>query len=84
MRDGVSKKEKLLQKILNNPQDVRFEELDALLKHFGFECRRVRGDHFIYKRKGYRPLPIPRKKPVRSIYVKQALDLIEDLIKLND
>ena len=80
----MSKKEKLLQKILSNPQDVRFEELDRLLKHFGVECRRVRGDHFIYKRKGYRALPIPRKTPVRSIYVKQALDLIEDLIELDE
>lgn len=80
----MSKREKLLEKILSNPQNVRFEELDRLLKHYGVECRRVRGDHFIYKRKGYRPLPIPRKTPVRSIYVRQALDLIEDLIELDD
>ena len=80
----MSNKEKLLQKILNNPQGVRFDEFDALLKYFGVECRRVRGDNFIYKRKGYQSLSIPRKTPVRSIYVKQALDLIEDLIELND
>ncbi len=33
----MSKKEKLLQKLLNNPKDYRWEELTVLLKSVGYE-----------------------------------------------
>lgn len=32
----MSKKEKLMEKIKNNPKAIRFEELDKILKDVGF------------------------------------------------
>ena len=42
------KKSKLLQKVLNNPRNVRFAELTLLLEAFGFRLSRIKGSHHIY------------------------------------
>ena len=42
------KKEKLLQKILNNPQNVRFNAMVTLVEAFGFRQSRVKGSHHIF------------------------------------
>jgi hypothetical protein len=82
----MSKIDTLLAQFLKNPFEVRFEALDKLLKSYGFECRRASKDqeHWIYKRAGFRPLPIPRKQKVKSCYVKQALTMLQELIEPDD
>ncbi len=40
-------KHKLLRKILNAPQNVKFHEMIALVAAFGFELMRVSGSHHI-------------------------------------
>ena len=37
--DKVTKKEKLLKKLKNNPRTVKFKEIDKILKDIGFERR---------------------------------------------
>lgn len=76
----------LLPRILNHPFEVRLEALDKLLKSYGFECRRVSGalSHLVYKRAGFRPLPIPQQQLVKSCYVKQALMLLQELVEPDD
>lgn len=77
----MAQKERLLEKLNENPTNVRFEDLDRLLQEYGFECRQPRGggSHYTYKRKGCRPITIPKHRPVKSVYVKRALALIENL-----
>ena len=41
-------KRKLLQKVLNNPRNVRFNELITLVEAFGFRLARVKGSHHIF------------------------------------
>ena len=72
--------EKLLRAIKINPKDVPWEDIDRLLKHYGFGCRNQGGSHYTY----YHPeleeiLTIPRRRAVKAVYVKQALRLIEKL-----
>lgn len=46
----MSKKDKRLQRIFQNPKDVRFSELDAILIEYGYE-RRQSGkgsSHYVY------------------------------------
>jgi predicted RNA binding protein YcfA (HicA-like mRNA interferase family) len=40
--------EKLLHKALNQPQNLRFQELRTLVEAFGFRLSRVRGSHHIF------------------------------------
>lgn len=72
-------KKKLLAKILGGTKNVKFNEIDTLLKAFGFELVRINGSHHIYNRDD-----IPeiiniqnRKGEVSPYQVKQFLALIE-------
>ncbi len=42
------KKRKLLQKTLNNPQNLSFQEMVGLIEAFGFRLARVSGSHHIF------------------------------------
>ena len=76
----MSKLEKLLEKIKNNPKHVRFEELDKILTRAGFK-RRQSGkgtSHYIYK-KGARMIAIPFRQPhILETYVVAAIKLLEE------
>ncbi len=75
----MSKREKLLVKIRNNPKEVRFEDLHKVLEWHGFELKRVKGSHHSYVR-GHLNLTVPRRTPhLRSYIVKQVLQIIEGL-----
>jgi hypothetical protein len=77
----MTKREKRLAKIRNNPKNVRFEELDHLLRDYGFERRQPSGgsSHYFYIC-GYHRLTVPKKRPyIKQIYVKQALRQIEEI-----
>jgi len=75
----MGRKEELLAKLRNNPKNVKFADLDKLLQWYGFECRSPRrGSHYVYKRRGCRPLTIPFNRPVKEPYVKKALASIEE------
>ncbi len=76
----MGRKEKLLEKIKNNPRDVRFEEIDKLLSYYGFVKRNTGGSHNVYK---HEELPlrlsIPFNRPIRRPYIEEALKAIESL-----
>lgn len=73
----MSKLEKLLQRIKNNPKTVRFEELDKILVNAEYERTQPRGgsSHYTYKKPGSRSLTIPRQIPyVKECYVRDVLE----------
>lgn len=75
----MSKLEKLLLRIKNNPKTVRFEELDRILESEGFTKRQPGSgsSHYIYSKTNIR-LTIPYKKPyILEAYVKLAIEAIE-------
>ncbi len=75
----MGKKEKLLQKIRQNPKNVRFEDIDKLLLSLGFE-KRQRGSHATYVLKEQGRITIPFRKPfILPVYVKEVLKLLEEL-----
>ncbi len=76
----MSKREKLLKKIRNNPTNVKFETLQKLLLDYGFEERKPRGgsSHYTYTLKNY-ILTVPKHKPVNKAYVKQFIKIIDEI-----
>lgn len=74
--------EKEFQKIKDNPKHVRFKTLDNLLRRYGFSVRQPRGgsSHYVYKKEKF-TLTIPRHDPIREVYVKKAIQFIEELVK---
>jgi len=72
----MSKLEKLLQRIKNNPRTVRFEELDKILLRAEYERTQPCGgsSHYTYRKEGRNPITIPHRKPyVHEVYVQRVI-----------
>ena len=77
----MSKKQKLLEKLLQKPKDLRFSDLETILIYCGYELDRYNGSHAVFIKDGYPMLTIPRKDPVKSYLITQVLAAIEDIIE---
>lgn len=76
----MSKKEKLLQKIKNNPTNVKFDTIQSLLLYLGFDERTPRrgSSHHTFTYRNH-ILTVPKHKPVKTIYIKKVLSILEEL-----
>ena len=72
----MSKREKLLKELENNPKDVRFETLKKLLESEGWKASNNGSLHWQF-RKESRKITIPYKRPVKPVYVKMALEALK-------
>jgi hypothetical protein len=80
----MSKREKLLERIRNNPRAVRFEDIDLLLTQYNFTPRQPRSgsSHYSYAFGSYH-ITIARHKPfVHFKGVKEVLSILDEI--LND
>ena len=77
----MSSKEKLLQRLKNNPYDATFADIQKMLEDEGFQLDRVSGSHHVFKRDDVIFVVPVHKNRVKSVYVKRAIAIIEDLHK---
>lgn len=75
----MSKQEKLLLKMHNNPNGWRIEDLQALAKKFGIECRHNGTSHVCFKFPSG-VFPILAKRPIKAFYIIEFLKRIEEEI----
>ena len=82
----MSRSRKLLEKIRNNPKAVSFEDLDKALRQAGFVPRQPKsGSSHVFYTLGSYALTVPYKRPyVKEVYVKQALDFIDEVLRENE
>lgn len=78
----MTKKDKLFERIKNNPRNVRFSDLRSLLKEENFFLERITGSHHIFKRNDYVFVIPVHNDRVKTVYVKKVIELIEDLRKI--
>lgn len=71
----MSKKDKLLKAMKNNPKDVPFEDIKKLLESYGYVC----GSHFVFRKEFCEHIVIPYHKPIKAIYVKHVLEILGEL-----
>lgn len=74
----MTKRQKRVQKLFQNPKTVSFKELDKVLKSFGFKMRQSGSgsSHFVYT-KGEVQISVPFRRPfVKEVYIKRVLELI--------
>lgn len=77
----MSKWEKLLEKIRNNPKTVTFEEVDKVMKRLGYDGKfpRSGSSHYTYRKPGHTPVTVPRHEPyVKEEYVKQVIEAMDE------
>ena len=81
----MSKRQKRLQRLRQNPKDVSFEALEQVLSDYGFEHIRTSGSHHTFiaviGERNWR-LTIPFRRPVKFPYVRAALAAIDEIIAL--
>ena len=76
----MSKKDKQLQAIRNNPKNVRFDTIRSVLLSYSFTETYPGGgsSHYTYNRGIYR-ITVPKDNPVNQTYIRQAIKIIDEL-----
>jgi predicted RNA binding protein YcfA (HicA-like mRNA interferase family) len=74
----VSKKQKRLEAMRNNPRDWSIDDLISIATSLGFEVRQGgKGSHVVFTSPFGATQTVPAKRPVKAIYVKLLLDMID-------
>ncbi len=76
----LSRRQKRLQKMRQNPKNVAFDDLNQLLHDYGFELRRVTGSHHIFEytlEDERLKFIVPFGRPVKPYYIKEAIRIID-------
>jgi predicted RNA binding protein YcfA (HicA-like mRNA interferase family) len=80
----MTKQEKAIQKLRQNPKHVRFEELEAVLLRLGFQKRQDGTSHAMFKLGKY-IVNVPKRKPfVKPKYVDLVLKVLDEIEEENE
>ena len=63
----------------DNPRDWRIEDIKAVADGFGIEYRSSGGSHVVFRSAHGAHVTIPAKRPIKPIYIKMFLSLIDSL-----
>ena len=69
---------KLIDEILKLNKNLRFEDLDKVLKKMGYKRNQPRGgsSHYTYRKPGKMPITLPKATPMNKVYVEMVRDAI--------
>lgn len=71
---------KLLDQMRLNPQNWRIEQLETVAKRCNVNIRKSGGSHVVFEHEEWvELLSIPSRRPIKPIYVKKFVALIESL-----
>jgi len=78
----MSKVEKMIAKMRNNPRDWLIQDLMVIASRYEIVVRQGKGSHLSFVHpKWIEILTVPAHRPVKSIYVKKFVSLIDILIE---
>lgn len=76
----MTKMDKTLEKMKNNPRDWQMGDLEVIASRFGITVRRGKGSHVSFTHpKWVEIITIPAHRPVKPIYIKKFVSLIDKL-----
>lgn len=77
---AMSKADKTLDRMRNNPRDCRIESLEAVAARFGITVRKPAGSHVVFQHEeSVISVTVPAHRPIKPVYVKQFLALVDDV-----
>lgn len=80
----MTKSEKILNKMKANPKDWRIDQLETIAKQYGVAIRKTGGSHVVFDHNDWiELLCVPAHRPIKPVYVKKFIALIETL-EVND
>jgi hypothetical protein len=74
----VSKSEKILEKMRNNPLDWRIDQLKTVARANGIEWRQKGTSHIVFIRSDGQTLPVPASRPIKPIYIKKFVEFVAE------
>ncbi len=78
----MSSIEKIIEKMKNQPNGIKFSEIEKILNYMDFYETRQKGSHKRFKNKiTNETLTLPVQNPLKAIYIKQILKLLGDETK---
>ncbi|MDD4092438.1 MAG: hypothetical protein PHQ63_07735 [Smithellaceae bacterium] len=80
---AMSSADKLIAKMRNNPRDWQIDTLVSIADKHGIEVRSHGGSHYIFShpKVSFHP-SVPAHRPIKPVYVKQFIDLIDAVKEL--
>jgi predicted RNA binding protein YcfA (HicA-like mRNA interferase family) len=73
----LSNRDKLIRRLLARPTDMRFAELDRILRSFGYELKGRKGSHRRYECPGRPRIVVPESSGrVKRIYLSWIIKLL--------
>lgn len=69
---------KILEQMKANPRDWRIESLKSVAEARGLAHRQPGGSHVIFRHPNGAMLSVPARRPIKPIYVKKLVRLIEE------
>ncbi|WP_058999495.1 type II toxin-antitoxin system HicA family toxin [Leptolyngbya sp. NIES-2104] len=80
----MSKREKLRERLKNNPNNATFSDIRKLLEQEGFTLDRITGSHHIFVKDEITFVVPVHNNKVKTIYVKRVIELIEQIDTTTD
>ena len=71
--------EKLIQKMKNQPHGIILEEADRVLRHYGYQCKRMESSHRQYINSYGDVITIVAKGQLKKAYVTAILERISEI-----
>ena len=75
----MSKVGKQLEKMRNNPRDWRIEDLKTIADKVGLSYRQPGTSHVTFRAQAGRMITVPAKKPIKPIYIKLFVELVDEI-----
>ncbi|MFA7271064.1 MAG: type II toxin-antitoxin system HicA family toxin [Sterolibacterium sp.] len=73
----MSKAQKILAAMENNPLNWVMEQVETVAKAFGLTVHRPGGSHHIVRHANGKKLSIPAHRPIKPIYIRQLVRLVK-------
>ena len=74
----MTKIEKLLGKLRNNPRDWQIETLKDIARRFSIEWRQPGTSHNTFRHPNGTKLTVPTHRPIKPIYIRKFVRLIDE------
>lgn len=78
----MSSSSKILDRMRHHSQDWRIDTLENVARHYGVNIRKSGGSHVVFEHpKWIELLCIPVRRPIKPVYIKKFVKLIDLLIE---
>ncbi len=74
----MSRADKILHKMRENPRDWRIDALKTVALAYGIAWRQKGTNHVVFIRTDGRTLPVPARRPIKPIYIKKFVTFVLD------